>query len=78
MFSIKRVPLLKLLDYNSISKYTEELVRRYEIVTPHIREKAGALSGGNIQRLILARELERLPKILIAEEPTAGLDIKAT
>jgi simple sugar transport system ATP-binding protein len=78
MFSIKRVPLLKLLDYNSISKYTEELVRRYEIVTPHIRERAGALSGGNIQRLILARELERLPKILIAEEPTAGLDIKAT
>jgi ABC-type uncharacterized transport system ATPase subunit len=40
--------------------------------------KAGQLSGGNLQKLILARELSQNPTLLIAEQPTRGLDIGAT
>jgi simple sugar transport system ATP-binding protein len=55
-----------------------EAIDRYGIVTPSIHTLAKLLSGGNIQRLILARELTRKPKIIIAAHPTAGLDVKAT
>jgi len=40
--------------------------------------RAGQLSGGNLQKLILAREFSREPLLLIAEQPTRGLDIGAT
>lgn len=55
-----------------------ELVRDYGVKTPHLDTPTGRLSGGNIQRLILAREITRAPKVLIAAYPTRGLDIGAT
>jgi simple sugar transport system ATP-binding protein len=51
----------------------------YNIRTPiGIDSKAGQLSGGNLQKIILARELEKHPRLIIAEQPTQGLDIGAT
>jgi len=47
-------------------------------VTPSKDVPAKNLSGGNLQRLILARELSRNPKLLIANQPTRGLDVGAT
>lgn len=56
----------------------EALLRRFNVVAPSIHALARQLSGGNLQKLILARELSRRPRLLIAEQPTHGLDIGAT
>ena len=55
-----------------------EAVERFQIRGGGIRGTAGHLSGGNLQKLILARELSRRPDLLIAEQPTQGLDVQAT
>jgi simple sugar transport system ATP-binding protein len=55
-----------------------ELIEKYDIRARSPRQRAGSLSGGNQQKMILARELERHPSIVIAAEPTRGLDIEAT
>ena len=46
--------------------------------TPSRRTALKSLSGGNIQKLILARELSRDPRLLVAAQPTRGLDVSAT
>jgi len=55
-----------------------ELIERFDIRAQSPMQRAGSLSGGNQQKVILARELERHPKIIVAAEPTRGLDIEAT
>lgn len=52
------------------------LVEEYEIRTPSIHSRAGAMSGGNIQKLLLARELAHGPKVVVFNKPTYGLDLK--
>ena len=52
-------------------------VKDYDVRTPSIRVLAGALSGGNQQKLVLARELGRDPELLVAAQPTRGLDVGA-
>lgn len=66
-----------LLDEDKIRALTERLVNEFGVVTPSIDAKAAQLSGGNLQRLILARVLARQPRLLIAGLPTQGLDIGA-
>jgi simple sugar transport system ATP-binding protein len=53
-------------------------VREYDVKTPSLETPVKSLSGGNIQKLILARELDRAPRVLIASQPTRGVDIGAT
>ena len=64
-------------NLSQIKKYAKKLVDEYNISTPDIEKEAGKLSGGNIQRLILARELSREPDIILANKPTSGLDISS-
>jgi ABC-type uncharacterized transport system ATPase subunit len=59
-------------------KRVEGLRPKFHIIAPNIHALARQLSGGNLQKLILARELSKGPKLLIAEQPTHGLDIGAT
>jgi simple sugar transport system ATP-binding protein len=66
-----------MLNDNEIRSHSERLVREYGIKTPDLDTATGKLSGGNIQRLILAREISRQPKVLVAAYPTRGLDIGA-
>jgi len=66
------------LDKIAVKKETEKLIQDFEIVTPSVDTPVGFLSGGNIQKLIVARELSMNPKILIASNPTSGLDIAST
>ncbi len=66
-----------LLKYGRIREYCKNLIGDYDIkgLTPGKHVKM--LSGGNMQKIILAREIERKPKVLIAAQPTRGLDIGA-
>lgn len=66
------------LNMEEIQTATEERLSRYNIVAPHIDAPTNLLSGGNLQRLILARELSGNPRLLIAAYPTQGLDVGST
>jgi simple sugar transport system ATP-binding protein len=66
------------LDYGKMRKFTEEIISEYGVATPSSATKARSLSGGNLQRLILARVLSRRPRLVIAHLPTQGLDVGAT
>ncbi|MFO8034947.1 MAG: ABC transporter ATP-binding protein [Candidatus Bipolaricaulota bacterium] len=59
----------------AIAGYARELVERFKVVVPGVRTPVRALSGGNQQRVILARELDRTPKVIVAAQPTRGLDV---
>ena len=65
------------LRLGSIARNAAELRERFDIRCPSVETAAGALSGGNIQKVILARELARKPKALVAVYPTRGLDMGA-
>ena len=64
-----------IMDSHKIQKYAEKLVAEFNIDTPDVNKQAGLLSGGNMQKLLLARELSRDPYLLIASMPTNGLDV---
>lgn len=66
------------LNFKEIDAWTEKLMREFDIRAPSQYTAMRSLSGGNIQKLILARELGRNPRILVAAQPTRGLDIGAT
>ncbi len=65
------------IDMGAARASAEELKDSYEINAPSIDTEARLLSGGNIQRLILAREIESEPRLMIAVQPTRGLDVGA-
>lgn len=66
------------LNHPAIDRYADELISVFKVITPSKEAPTKTLSGGNLQRLILARVLARNPKVLIASEPTRGLDVGAT
>jgi simple sugar transport system ATP-binding protein len=65
------------LDHKAMRRRAEELVAEYEIALPSVDAPMRMLSGGNQQKVVLARELARNPRVLVAEQPTHGLDIAA-
>jgi simple sugar transport system ATP-binding protein len=67
-----------LLDHEAIAGFAQRMIKEYGIATPGPRVPARALSGGNVQRLILARELSGDPGLIVAAHPTSGLDVSAT
>jgi simple sugar transport system ATP-binding protein len=66
-----------ILDWNAINKHAEKIVRTYQVQTPSIYFQSGKLSGGNRQRLALGRKIEAQPMLMIAYQPTKGLDINS-
>ena len=87
-FSIKENLVLKdvtkepfsshaIVNGKAIDENASKLIKDFDIRCPGINTAAGTLSGGNIQKVILAREIERNPKFLIAVYPTRGLDMGA-
>ncbi len=65
------------LDFIKMSKHAKNLVESYSVKTPTLETPIKNLSGGNIQKLIMARELSRKPSVLVAAQPTRGVDIGA-
>lgn len=67
-----------ILNFRAIRQSTQGLIDSFNVKTPNQQTQLRNLSGGNIQKLILARELSRSPGVLIAAQPTRGVDIGAT
>jgi simple sugar transport system ATP-binding protein len=66
------------LLFRNIRSFAEECIRSFEIATPTSLQKTKNLSGGNLQKVILARELTQEPRCILANQPTRGLDVGAT
>lgn len=67
-----------IVDYKKLRRLTEDVISEYGVATPGPDAKAKNLSGGNLQKLILARVLSRNPRLVIADLPCQGLDVGAT
>jgi general nucleoside transport system ATP-binding protein len=65
------------LQEDAITSHAEELIARFDVRPPQPQYLAGSLSGGNQQKVIIAREVSHDPEILIASQPTRGLDVGA-
>lgn len=66
------------LKWKDIRAHSQALCEQYNIKTPSVLERSGNLSGGNQQKMVVGRELDRRPRLLIAMHPDRGLDIGAT
>jgi general nucleoside transport system ATP-binding protein len=75
-----RVPFARrgFLDFKAIARVAAGHIADFNVKTPSQETLAKNLSGGNIQKVILARELSRDPRVIVAAQPTRGLDIGAT
>ena len=69
-----QIGFLKLKD---ISVHSNQLINQFSVKTPSQKTLVKSLSGGNIQKIVLAREISRNPRAIIAAQPTRGLDIGA-
>lgn len=67
-----------ILDQQTCIKFAKDSIQKFDVRTPSVDVAARTLSGGNQQKLIVAREFSRNPKVLIAAQPTRGLDVAAT
>lgn len=67
-----------LINYDKAYTFAQKLVNDYEIKTSSLNERVGMLSGGNIQKVVLARELGGDPEALLVCNPTWGLDVQST
>ncbi len=66
------------IRHAAIAAKARELIDRHEIRTPGPETRVAALSGGNVQKVVLARELSFDPKIVVYNKPTYGLDVRTT
>lgn len=67
-----------IIDKKAIREFAGEVIQRYDIRTPSGTTPANTLSGGNQQKAIIARELSADPRLLLASQPTRGVDVGAT
>jgi len=63
------------IDRPAMKEAAEELVDRYDVRPPNIQNRAGALSGGNAQKMIVAREFSRDVPLVVCAQPTRGIDV---
>jgi simple sugar transport system ATP-binding protein len=66
-----------MLNMQVAKKFANELKESYDIIVPNVETPVRLLSGGNLQRVILAREISGQPSLMVAVQPTRGLDVGA-
>jgi L-arabinose transport system ATP-binding protein len=74
---LKQLTRWRLVNRRQEAKMVSEHVERLKVKTPDLNQEVGKLSGGNQQKVVLARWLAREPQILILDEPTRGIDVGA-
>jgi D-xylose transport system ATP-binding protein len=75
--SLEKLSRLGVIDANEEIKSAEGYVKSLHIKTPTLEHKAGNLSGGNQQKVVIAKWLLTAPKVLFLDEPTRGIDVGA-
>ncbi len=65
------------ISYSAAQEFAANLKQQYEIQAPSVNTQVNKLSGGNLQKVILAREISSEPRLIIAVQPTRGLDVGA-
>jgi simple sugar transport system ATP-binding protein len=73
----KQNNVLGLIPYRAREKQAREQLASYAVRAGSVRQKIGMLSGGNMQKIVVAREIGASPKLLVADQPTRGVDIGA-
>ncbi|MFB0545450.1 MAG: ABC transporter ATP-binding protein, partial [Anaerolineae bacterium] len=75
-----RFPFARILalSLGQVAAKSQKLLQQYDIRAPHTKIPVQALSGGNMQKVVIAREFSAEPKLLIAAQPTRGIDVGAT
>jgi simple sugar transport system ATP-binding protein len=63
------------LSWKRISEHSEDLIKRFNILAQSTKTPVSSLSGGNIQKVVVARELSSDPEVIIAAHPTRGIDV---
>jgi general nucleoside transport system ATP-binding protein len=66
------------IDYKKVDQLGKDMIKEYDIRTPNGKLPVGSLSGGNMQKVIVAREFSSGPVLLIAAQPTRGIDVGST
>jgi general nucleoside transport system ATP-binding protein len=66
------------MDFAAVERHALDLVQRFDVRAPSVRSRVRTLSGGNQQKVVLAREVSGNPAVLVAMQPTRGLDVGAT
>ena len=66
-----------ILNNNLINEYADKVIKKFNVVTPGSDAKASSLSGGNLQKFVIGREISSKPKLLIISHPTWGIDAGA-
>jgi general nucleoside transport system ATP-binding protein len=77
MSDLEQVAPRRILNVKKMRSHAARLIREFEIACPSPDTPMASLSGGNQQKVVLARELSRNPKVLVAAQPTRGLDVGA-
>src|SRR5438445_257897 len=75
--SLQRISKLGIINKNEEIKWSDKYVKELRTKTPNLEQRVGNLSGGNQQKVVLAKWLLTQPRVLILDEPTRGIDVGA-
>ncbi len=73
-----RIPLISRLGFlrrSNIRQFTQEVIRDFDVTAAQPGKGIATLSGGNLQKIVLGRELSGDPSLIVANQPTRGLDV---
>jgi simple sugar transport system ATP-binding protein len=62
------------IDFSELNKYTNEIIEKFNVKTTGVSALASSLSGGNLQKFVVGREIEQKPSLFIVNQPTWGVD----